>query len=289
MIALSAFIAPALLRPQPRMAASVQAMVPSQPSLYAPFVDRALELFEDSGLVLEPYPLLDEGLMRCEGSSGSGAKQQPVELSVRAYETKNRIRQTRLALIEGGSALQVLNFCIFPSLSYGLPSFAADLVTLPGGHLIALDWAPNGDTLSDPIYARTGALAAAYERHRPLLPDGGAVPDAAAKFVSPYFLWSRLPSGDASEEVLSTRVLAAFEDYLRAYLQLAATASPLDAADSCARSSVREAQLAYQVYRAESDPARPMLTRLFGTEYAERLIREVLFDLPLREQATGSS
>ena len=48
-----------------------------------------------------------------------------------AYGCEDRIRQARIVLIEGGSALQVLNFCIFPDPSYALPSFAADLVTLP--------------------------------------------------------------------------------------------------------------------------------------------------------------
>ena len=57
----------------------------------------------------------------------------------------------------------------------------------------------------------------------------------------------------------------------------------------CALGGVREAQLSYARYRAESDPARPMLTRLFGGEFAERLIREVLFDLPLRLDEEHSS
>lgn len=45
---------------------------------------------------------------------------------------------------------------------------------------------------------------------------------------------------------------------------------------------MRAAQLEYVRYRTEEDPARPMLSRVFGAETSERLLREVLFDLPLR-------
>jgi hypothetical protein len=34
---------------------------------------------------------------------------------------------------------QVLNFVIFPHMNYDLPFLGLDLVTLPGGHLIAID------------------------------------------------------------------------------------------------------------------------------------------------------
>lgn len=280
----------------------------SSGSLYAPFVDAAERLFAECNLELLPYSLADEELMKgASGVSGAGARAQPVELTLRAYRTSIGVRQARIALIEGGSALQVLNFCIFPSIERcpQLPTFAADLVTLPGGHLIALDYAPNGlNTATDSVYAQDGALADAFARHRTALPDGGKIPEAASKYFSPYFLWSRLPIGGESDALIDSAVLPAFEDYLRGYLHLvneaeaqcgggeAAADDAAAAADAAASghapataetaARAREAQLAYSRYRADEDPARPMLSRLFGEEYTERLIREVLFDLPLR-------
>jgi len=59
-----------------------------------------------------------------------------------------------------------------------------------------------------------------------------------------------------------------------------ASAAPLEGSEQLR--AVREAQLDYARYRIASDPARPMLGRLFGEPYAERLIRELLFDLPVR-------
>jgi len=226
-----------------------------------------------------PYPV-DEQLLHCETLSGAGKRQQPVRLKVRAFSS-DALRQVRMAHIEGGSSLQVLNFCAFPALEYGLPAFAADLVTLPGGHLIAIDWAPTLDPAVDATFAPGGALATAYARHRESLPDGGPLPETATRFFSPYFLWSRLPTPE-SDAAINEAVLPAFEDYLRGYLDLVKAAEPLD--DPSAMNAARDRQLAYATYRAEEDPARPMLTRLFGETFAERLIREVLFDLPYAGQ-----
>ena len=247
----------------------------AQTSLYRPFLDSALAIFSEQGVALREYPV-DKGLQSQSAETGPAARRERVELNVNAYCTEE-IRQARLALIEGGSALQVLNFCIFPHLSYGLPTFAADLVTLPGGHLIALDWAPNGGPADELAYARDGALARCFERHRAELPDGGPLPEAAQRYFSPYFLWSRLPAGSEGDETVASTVRRAFDDYLRTYLQLVADATPLEG--DAERADVRAAQVSYTRYRAESDPARPMLTRLYGEEFAERLIHEVLFDL----------
>ena len=262
----------------------------AQRSLYAPFVERTMSLFSEAGLDLQPYSLADETLLQAEGTSGAGARAQPVRLSVHAYRTGSGIRQARIAHIEGGPALQVLNFCIFPDVDCqpSLPTFAADLVTLPGGHLIALDYAPNGhDLASDAAYAPGSALATAFARHRASLPDGGSIPESASRFFSPFFLWSRLPTGDESDALIASAVLPAFEDYLRGYLQLVADSSSSGSGGGGPQPEERlriacDAQLAYSRYRADEDPARPMLSRLFGEDFAERLIREVLFDLPLR-------
>lgn len=231
-----------------------------------------MRLFGDAGIRLRPYPI-DDGLQRRETVTGSGTRQQQVQLSASAYCT-DTLRHVRLVSIEGGSSLQVLNFCAFPSLEYDLPSFAADLVSLPGGHLIAIDFAPNRRALADSdAFATDGPLAAAFERHRPMLPDGGSLPDAAAQYFSPYLLWSRLPT--EADDKIRAAALPAFEDYLRVYLDLVRAATPLD--DPSARADVTTSQRSYIRYRADEDPARPMLTRLFGEDYAETLIREVLF------------
>jgi Ferredoxin-dependent bilin reductase len=45
----------------------------------------------------------------------------------------------RAALLETSGQTQVLNFVMFPHPEYDLPIFGADLVSLPGLHLICID------------------------------------------------------------------------------------------------------------------------------------------------------
>jgi phycoerythrobilin:ferredoxin oxidoreductase len=56
----------------------------------------------------------------------------------------------------------VLNFVIFPQLNYDLPFFGADLVTLPGGRLIALDMQP---LFHDAAYQKQYSGFRSYEVH----------------------------------------------------------------------------------------------------------------------------
>jgi len=236
-------------------------------------MDRTLALLNESGISLQRSPI-DDQLSNRE-STGT----RPVVLTASAYRAE-KLRQLRAVELDGGSSLQVLNLCIFPELDFALPTFAADLVTLPGGHLIAIDCAPNGVNLASCVPASEGysELEAAYKRHRPRLPDGGPLPEAAKPFFSPLFLWSRLPISTGAEE-LNSLLLPAFEDYLRAYLRMVGDAAAIGDGEGATRRAVREAQLGYADYRAEKDPARGMLGRLFGDDFTERLIFEVLFDL----------
>jgi phycoerythrobilin:ferredoxin oxidoreductase len=244
--------------------------------LYRPLLERGLDLFAEAGIELQDLPL-EQSLRSRDATRGKGAKATPVRLRTLAFSTAT-LRQVRAVSIDAGPQLQVLNFCLFPDLRYGLPTFSADCVTLPGGHLIAIDCQPNGHP-SPPALAAAGALGAAFARHRPSLPDGGAIPVEARRFFSPQFLWSRMPLS-VGDEALIAKVLPAFEEYLAIYLAEAGRAQPHD--EAAALEATRTAQLDYANYRIRKDPARPMLTSLFGPEYAERLIRELLFDLPFQ-------
>ena len=76
-------------------------------------------------------------------SAVTGKGKRGATVTTTSYGLKApKLRQIRAAPIQGGAALQVLNFVIFPELNYDLPFFGADLVTLPGGHLIAIDMQP---------------------------------------------------------------------------------------------------------------------------------------------------
>lgn len=235
-------------------------------TLYQPFLDYAIAYMQ-SRLELQPYPI-PEGFER---KSAIVRKDEIVTTSV-AFQTA-KLRQIRAAHVQGGNSLQVLNFVIFPHLNYDLPFFGADLVTLPGGHLIALDMQPL--FRDEPAYQAkyTEPILPIFQAYQQHLSWGGDFPEEARPFFSPAFLWTR-PKETA---VVETQVFAAFKDYLKAYLDFVEQAEPVT--DSQSLAAIEQAQLRYLRYRAEKDPARGMFKRFYGTEWTEEYIHGFLFDL----------
>ncbi|HEY9629745.1 MAG TPA: phycoerythrobilin:ferredoxin oxidoreductase [Coleofasciculaceae cyanobacterium] len=248
-------------------------------TLYQPFLDYAIALLQERP-DLQPYPI-PAGFESKSAIVGKGKHQEEVVTTSYAYQTP-KLRQIRAAHVQGGGSLQVLNFVIFPHLNFDLPFFGADLVTLPGGHLIALDMQPlfRDDAAYQAKY--TQPILPLFEAHQQHLPWGGDFPEEARPFFSPAFLWTR----SQQTEVVETHVFAAFKDYLQAYLDFVDQAEPVTQTQALA--AVEQAQLRYLRYRAEKDPARGMFTRFYGTEWTEEYIHGFLFDLE-RNLASAAS
>jgi len=238
-------------------------------SLYQPFLDYAIALLKER-LPLEPYPI-PEGFERKEAITGKGKRQETVLTTSHAFKSP-KLRQIRAAHVEGGNSLQVLNFVIFPQLNYDLPFFGADLVTLPGGHLIALDMQP---LFHDEAYQQkySEPILPIFKQHQKHLPWGGDFPDEAKPFFSPVFLWTR----PEKTETVQRRVFEAFKDYLGAYLDFVEGVEVVS--DRHRLDEIKDAQLRYLNYRAAKDPARGMFTRFYGEEWTEEYIHGFLFDL----------
>jgi phycoerythrobilin:ferredoxin oxidoreductase len=239
-------------------------------TLYQPFLDSAIATLNQR-LDLSPYPI-PEGFERKSAIVGKGEKAEEIVTTSYAVQSA-KLRQIRAAHVQGGKALQVLNFVIFPHLNYDLPFFGGDLVTLPGGHLIALDMQPL--FRDDPAYQAkyTEPLLPTFHQYQPHLPWGGDFPEEARPFFSPAFLWTR----PQETEVVETHVFEAFNAYLHAYLDFVEQAEPITDPDALAE--IKNAQLRYLHYRAEKDPARGMFRRFYGEEWTEEYIHGFLFDL----------
>ena len=134
----------------------------------------------------------------------------------------------------------------------------------------------------------------------PLLPWGGDIPQKAMRFFSPHALWTRLGGSDAMD-IVSTVVWDAYREYTDLYLELMSavqddvdsgtlevlTAGTTTAGGGTGGGGREEAddvdnpvwrgQMDYLEYRRTNDPARPMLQRLYGNEWSESVIGDVLF------------
>ena len=225
-------------------------------------------------LELEPYPVAPEFLLQ---TSQTGSKSKPVAVTTATWACQtNKLRQVRAACVEAGAAASVLNFVINPSTSYDLPFFGADLVTLPAGHLLALDLQPALKTDAQHTKRVWDRLLPIFERWQERLPGGGPIPEEAQPYFSPGFLWTRIPLGSEGDALIEEAVKPAFRDYLELYLQLVQEAEMVSSERSA---ELLAGQKRYTAYRAEKDPARGMLTRFHGSEWTEAYIHGVLFDL----------
>jgi len=236
--------------------------------LYSPFLTKAIELLKTNLDSLRPYPI-PPGYEEKQAITGKGSRQSLVKTTSYAYQS-DKLRQIRAAHVQGGKTLQVLNFVIFPHLQYDLPFFGADLVTLPGGHLIALDMQPlfQSESYRNRYYIGT-ELQSIHQKYASLLPWGGDLPEEAKPFFSPCFLWSR----PIEDEAVSVHVFAAFQEYLQLYLKWVHQATNVTMLhDDQYLQQIRSRHLAYIQYRAEKDPARGMFTRFYGKEWTEEYI-----------------
>ncbi len=239
---------------------------------WQPFLDHAIKALETFNP--EPYPVADQYLER-KGSAGSKANSIAVTTATWACKTK-KLRQVRAACVEAGQGASVLNFVINPFHTYDLPFFGADLVTLPSGHLLALDLQPA--IKEDPVHTKQvwERLLPLYEQWKQRLPDGGPIPDEAKPYFSPGFLWTRIPLGPEGDQLVEDVIQPAFKDYLSLYIDLVMAA---EETNEDRAQLLLQGQKRYMTYRAEKDPARGMLSRFHGSEWTEAYIHEVLFDL----------
>ena len=236
------------------------------------FLDRTAKSF--SIFKPRPYPIQKDFLLR-ESTIGSRSNPKKVILETWGFKTK-KIRQARSACLQIGKITSVMNLVISPFNYYDLPFFGADFVTLPNGHLIALDLQPaiRDDKIhTEYVWERLKSIHSIWQ---PNLPSGGQIPSEASKYFSPGFLWSRIPLGEEGDKLINQIIKPAFDEYLNFFLELVTNSKIISHERSL---QILNGQKKYMRYRAEKDPARGMLTGFFGNVWTERYINYILFDL----------
>ena len=97
-----------------------------------------------------------------------------------------------------------------------------------------------------------------------------------ARFFSPGLIWSKLPKEESSDFLIANQLYTSFTEYLTLYLEILFESQE---ANLELQKDLINGQNNYLKYRRDNDPARPMLSSLFGKEFTESLIKEVLFTI----------
>ena len=208
-----------------------------------------------------------------ESIYGSKKLKKNVNLSTWCATHHKRINFARAVCINSPS-YSVLNFLIIPNTLYNVPFLGVDLVSLPTSHLLVLDFQPSLKVVNQFNSELLEQLSKLKEACHLYLPVAEKMPEDVARFFSPGLIWSRLPKEKQSDYLIDNQLYQSFKQYLKLYLK---TLFKSDEVGQDLQQELIDGQNDYLNYRRDKDPARPMLSSLFGKDYTESLINKVLF------------
>jgi 15,16-dihydrobiliverdin:ferredoxin oxidoreductase len=182
-----------------------------------------------------------------------------------------QLRKIRYTYIDAGESAQIFNSVIYPSHNYDLPLLGLDFLSFGKvKNLVVLDFQP---LFQDADYQAKyiEPLKFLHDRYPDLSQDLEMKFYDANQYFSKYLLFAK-----TDVETVSTRLLAAFKDYLDLYWQMVDRAEPLTEPADIQR--IAQAQKDYDCYSAERDPASGLFGSYFGHEWSERFLHEFLFE-----------
>lgn len=208
-----------------------------------------------------------------DSTYGSKKSKKNVNLFTWGVTHKKRIQFARAVCINSPN-YSVLNFLIIPNTIYNVPFFGVDFVSLPNSHLLVLDFQPSLKIQNQYSNELLEKLIKFKTRCHSSLPFAEKMPADVARFFSPGVIWSKLPKVERSDFLIANQLYSAFKEYLNLYLEILFESKE---ANIDLQKELINGQNNYLKYRRDNDPARPMLSTLFGKEFTESLINEVLF------------
>ncbi len=208
-----------------------------------------------------------------ESTYGSKKSKNDVNLFTWGATHYKRINFARAVCINSPT-YSVLNFLIIPNTIYNIPFLGVDFVSLPTSHLLVLDFQPSLKVESQFNSALLEQLSKLKKSCHSSLPIAEKMSEDVSRFFSPGLIWSRLPKQQNSDYLIENQLYHSFQEYLNLYLK---TLFESEEVGEDLEQKLINGQNDYLNYRRDKDPARPMLSSLFGKDFTESLINKVLF------------
>ena len=178
------------------------------------------------------------------------------------------LRKLHLEIAFLGDGLQILHCVFFPEPIFDLPVFGVDIVIGSGGVSAAIvDLSPVRNKLPDKIIYSLERLEKPSFKIKRDLPKWGDI-------FSSYVLFVR-PTNSIEEELFLEMV----DNYLGIFITSLEALEPEEI--DCQLTTERyEGQISYCLNQKQNDKTRKVLEKAFSTEWTNRYIDEVLFDMP---------
>lgn len=182
------------------------------------------------------------------------------------FYTAKGFRKIHLEVAKLGKSLQILHCVFFPDPCYELPIFGADLVVNSNNISAAIvDLSPVGKHLPDSLISQMRSLQV------PKFSEPGKLPEWGFIF-SPYVCFIR--PVDSLEEKL---FLGLIDQYLSLLLSILVKVGEdeINALDTMNRLNY---QKRYCLNQKRNDKTRAILTKFFGSSWADEYINKILFE-----------
>ncbi len=175
-------------------------------------------------------------------------------------------RKLHLEVAKLGKALEIFHCVFFPDPCYELPIFGVDLVVSSNNISAAIvDLSPVSKISSDFISSEMKSIVIPEFKETRKLPSWGYIFSPYVCFIRPINL---------SEERLFLKLM---DDYLSVLFSLL-TLARRDEPKSSTTTERLKYQKRYCLNQKLNDKTRIILTKFFGSEWANKYIDEVLFD-----------
>jgi phycocyanobilin:ferredoxin oxidoreductase len=224
----------------------------------------AIEGIWHDGLTLTPYEIpADLGYIEhhLEGET--------LTIENHCYQTP-QFRKLHLELAQVGNGLDILHCVMFPRPEYPLPIFGCDIVGARGNISAAIvDLSPiNADRSLPATYHLALSQLAAIDFSQPReLPTWGNIFSQFCTFVR--------PTDEAENQAFFQRVT----QVLQIHTTIASQTAPVTS--NAERQLILDGQAHYCASQRQNDKTRRVLEKSFGSEWTERYMNTMLFDVAL--------
>ena len=195
----------------------------------------------------------------------SSLNKQDLFIINKFYKAKG-FRKIHLEVAKLGKSLQILHCVFFPDPCYELPIFGADLVVNSNNISAAIvDLSPVGKFLPDNLISQIRLLKVPKFNEPGKLPEWGFI-------FSPYVCFIR--PVDFLEEKLFLELI---DQYLSLLLSLVVKVEEEDINSLDTMDRVNY-QKRYCINQKRNDKTRAILTKFFGSSWADEYINKILFE-----------